>query len=262
MSLLRTGATIATILLLACTVSGCSGARNKPVFESHKSSRQYLELALESKLADDRRRGVVGLAKSNDGTTDWAAKVYDTLARTDPDAMVRCASLRALANCDDTPRAETCVRILRSPAQKSELVREAPPTVRWCAAQLALHIVRSGGFHDEEREPLVEALVDRVRNESDANARLAMIEALGYFPERRVLEALIDVLGVENFAIQHTAEYSLASLTGVTHDHDQDAWREWMNKTPDPFESAGHMPEPLARQSESKKRWDWLGWWE
>lgn len=219
-------------------------------------------MALESPNADERRRGVVGLAEGSDGKRDWAVKVYDTLARTDPDAMVRCAALRALVPCDESPRVDTCIKLLRSAKEQFEGVREAPATVRWRAALLLGHAVRSGTFTDEERGRIVETLIDRGATEPDQNARLAMIETLGYFPERRVIESLIGTLESDNFTLQHAAEMSLAMLTGVTHNHDPDAWTAWYKSAADPFEKAGTMPPAALSKRGAKSHWDWLGWWE
>jgi hypothetical protein len=252
----------ALILSTSLSVVGCNSPKNKRKFEGRKSSREYLNMATDSTVADDRRRGVVGLAKSSDGQTDWAAKVFDTLARTDPDAMVRCAALRALAHCDQPSRIDTCIKLLTSPVRKHEGVREAPPVVRWNAANLLLHSVRTSDLTDEQRDAVISTLIDRVRAESDHNTLLAMIETLGYFPQKRVIEALIESLVTENFAVMHTAEVSLATLTGITHDHDVDAWRAWLKETQDPFASAGHLPASIARELESRPKWDWLEWWE
>ncbi|MBK8269321.1 MAG: HEAT repeat domain-containing protein [Planctomycetes bacterium] len=252
----------AFLLTLSFVSAGCNSPKNKRMFEGRKSSREYLDMALESKVADERRRGVVGLAKSADGQTEWAAKVFDTLARTDTDAMVRCAALRAMSRCNEASRVETCTILLTSPVRKHEGVREAPPPVRWNAANLLLHVIRTSDVTPEDREMLITTLIERIRAESDHSTRLAMLETLGYFPERRVIEALIDALVTENFAVAHTAELSLASLTGVTHDHDVDAWRAWLQETQDPFASAGHLPESIARELDSRPKWDLLEWWE
>lgn len=243
-------------------LSGCSGGGKKWADRhKHRSSREYLDMATESERPDERRKGVIGLAKSSDGKTEWARKVFDTLARTDPDMMVRCAALRALVPLVDAPTAETCLVLLKSPTSASDGVKEAPGPVRWCAARLLNIAVRNAAFDEQQRGPIVETLITRLPEEPDQNAKLAMVEALGVFPERRVLEALISAMESQNFAIDHAAEVSLAELTGVTHDFNAEAWRQWLKEVDDPFANAGYMP-PTLETGDKQKRWDWLGWME
>ncbi|HWL94735.1 MAG TPA: hypothetical protein VNT79_14530 [Phycisphaerae bacterium] len=250
---------IPVLAYLIAPLAGCNTGGNKRIFESRKSSSEYLKMAMEAEKADDRRRGVVGLANSPDATSDWAVKVFDTIARTDVDAMVRSAALRALAPAVDPPRVETCVKLLTSESETHEGIRKAPPVVRWSAANLLLHAVRNGAVSDEQHGAVIETLIARVQSEKDVGARLAMTEALGYFPKKKVLETLVAILLEENFTIRHAAEVSLALLTGVTHDHDPEAWRQWLAQNPDPFAGAGQLPDSLARENQNKNQWDWLG---
>ncbi len=242
--------------------AGCSGGSSNWA-RKHKtlSSKESLELAMESEQPDERRRGVVGLAKSPDGRSEWAVKVFDTLARTDPDTMVRCAALRAIAPAVDPARVETCLLLLDPSDVNRKRVRAAPPLVRWCAARLLFEAVQRQAFEASQSDAIATLLIGRIPVEDDSNARLAMIETLGFFPERRVLDALVDAMDGPNFAIDHAAEISLARLTGVTHDHQPDAWRKWLAETEDPFANSGALPASLASK-DSKAKWDFLGWME
>ncbi len=253
----------AVLVVCGSLLSGCSNSQDWQwsKFERPKTSEQYLDLALESPRPDDRRRGVVGLADGPDATSDWAVKVFDTIARTDRDPMVRCAALRALSKSISSQRLPTALKLLKSADGDYEDVRQSPPPVRWAAARLLLILVQGSSFGEDQRGQITGALIERLPAESDRRVRLTMIETLGYFPERRVLVALVDALEDEDFAIQHAAELALAGLTGVTHDHYAAAWRKWLDETPEPFARAGEIP-PELRERRSKPMWDWLEWWE
>jgi len=253
----------AFLFLLVFSQSGCSIFRGKTLLEAvrPKSSKQWLDMALDSEHPDDRRQGVIGLAKSVDATSKWAVKVYDTIARTDADPMVRRAALRALLRVANADRVATAIKLLKSREVRYKDVRPASAPVRWGAARLLMAVVYHYAFREDQREEIVTALLDRLAKEKDQNVRLTLIDTLGYFPEKPVLVALIDAMDQDDFAVQHAAEMALVSLTGVTHHHDPDAWRTWLGRTDDPFAHAGEVPKELhARRA--KPRWDWLYWWE
>jgi len=256
------GAALVIALLVAATLTGCSqsGGAKWYRFERRKSSNEYVNMALESASPDERRRGVIGLAEGPDATSDWAVKVFDTIARTDTDAMVRCAAVRALRPTADDRRVPLLLRLLRSADEPFDDMRSASAPVRWSAARLLFIVVHDQAFTEERQSDIVKTLLDRLDRERDHNVRLTMIDTLGFFAEEPVASALIDVMVDQDFAVKHAAELALASLTGVTHGHDPDAWRQWLARTQDPFEHAGEMPEALQAQGD-KPRWDWLEWW-
>ncbi len=250
------------VLLIGFIVSGCSNPRSQRLIEwvRPKTSANYLSMALESAQPDVRRRGVIGLSESNDGQSSWAVKVYDTIARTDTDAMVRRAALRVMKPVVDADRIPTALKLLRSADDKIVDVRPAPPTVRWSAARLLWVAVRAGAFREDQRESILDTLSSRLTVEEDPNTRLAMIETLGYFQTERVLPMLIDAMERDDFAAQHAAENALAVLTGQTYGHDPAAWRAWLGETDEPFAHAGEMPEELVTERD-KPKWDWLAGW-
>lgn len=237
-------------------MTGCAGSRNGPWFKAPKTSQEYVDMALEAPTPDERRAGVLGLSKSRDGTADWAMKVYDTIARTDVDPMVRCTAIRAMAAWAGSQQVPTVLKVLRSSAAATPDVRPAPGPVRWEAAKLLLDVAREGGYEDVQRDEIVKTLLDRVARDQDRQVRLTVIETLAYFPQTPVPAALIDVIETdEDFALQHAAERSLIGLTGATHHHDAAAWRKWLAETKNPFEHAGEMPDELATKSDKH-------WWE
>ncbi len=236
---------------------GCSSSRGGRWFQRPKTSHDYLDMALEAPGADDRRKGIMGLAASRDGKSDWAMKVYDTVARTDRDSMVRCAAIRAMSPAAGADQVPTLLKLLESTAQRMADCRSAPGPVRWEAAKLLLVVVRDFSYQESQRPQIVKTLLDRLARDPDRNVRLTAIETLSYFAETPIPGALVDALEDEDFAIQNAAEQSLIALTGHTHDHDARAWRKWLSETKDPFAEAGQTPAGASAKSSKWGEWPW-----
>jgi HEAT repeat protein len=246
-------------LLTAAWISpfGCSSSGGGSWSKNSKSSQSYLDMALEAPRADQRRKGVLELADSSDGQSDWAKKVYDTVARTDRDTMVRTAAVRAMSPGAGAAQVPTLLKLLASATQRFPDCRSAPPALRWEAAKLLLQIVRDQTYHEPQRPEIVEALLDRLRRDSDRNVRLTTIETLAYFAESPIPAALVDAMEDDDFAIQHAAEESLIALTGHTHNHDPKAWRKWLAESGDPFKDSGRMPEGAQVKKSVWGEWPW-----
>ena len=215
-------------------------------------------MALEGATGDERRRGVIGLADSRDGRTDWAKKVFDTIARTDVDTAVRCAAVAALVPAAGPDQVSTAIKVLSSTSQQIEDVRAAPDAVRWEAAKLLLAIIHNYTYEEAQRGQIVQVLLERVARDKDRNVRLTSIDALSYFAQEPIPSALIDVMEQEeDFALQHAAESALITLTGHTHHHDAKAWRKWLAQNPDPFKDMGQTPPELQSADSKGIRWEW-----
>ncbi len=256
------GATFLAVViggLLFPLAEGCNSHRsnNWVLIPRKKSTSEFADMALESKDADTRRRGVEGLAASPDASLDWAVKVFDTIARTDSDPMVRSAALRALEKTAGAEQLRTAITVLTSNVGKgSKDVRPAPPRVRWSAARLLLAFMDERILDADQRKTTLDVVLQHLKVEDDRTVRLSLIDTLAYFSDQQSVKALIDQLDDEDYAIQHAAELALVSLTGVTHHHDSAAWRQWLNDTPDPFAQAGQIPEEMQANRE-KPKWDW-----
>ncbi len=237
--------------------AGCASSRGGNWFHKPRTSRDYLDMALEAPGADDRRKGVIGLAATRDGKSDWAMKVYDTVARTDRDAMVRCAAIRAMAPAAGAEQVPTTLKLLLSSAQTIKDCRPAPGPVRWEASKVLLGIIRDYTYQESQRDQIVKTLLNRLARDTERSVRMTSIEALSYFAERDVPPALIDVLGEDDFALQHAAEEALIALTGQTHDHDAKAWRKWLAETKDPFAQSGQIPEGASAKKSVWGEWPW-----
>jgi len=256
------------LLLAFLVIAGCAHARPGGWSQGgrFKSSADYLNMALEAECADDRREGVIGLARSRDAAADWAVKVFDTIARTDTDAMVRCEAVKALGVSAGPQHVPTLLKLLDSsaggvaqpPSAVAHGVRAAPGRVRWEAAKLLKNIVETQGVEESQREEMTRTLLDRLAKDDERNARLMVIETLAYVRQRPVVVALIDALETDDYAIKHAAERSLVLLTGASHNHDTEAWRQWLAQTDDPCKDAGAVSPDTVEVK--KKRWWEHGW--
>ena len=141
-----------------------SAAGLRSSMRAHLSDLTRRRAALDSEIADDRRTGVLGLAESRDGHSEWAVKVYDTIARTDTDAMVRCAALKSLALSPSADRVPTALKILNSQRKQYEDVRRAPARVRWSASRLLARIVFDYAVEESQYELIKDTLRDMAVN--------------------------------------------------------------------------------------------------
>lgn len=241
--------------------AGCSKGQTSGWFASSRSGKKFVDQALEAPTPDERRKGVQGLAKSRDRNADWAIQIYETIARTDTDMMVRCAAMRALAQSPMPARVPLAIKVLESQRQKSDDVKPAEGSLRYEAARLLLEISRIQAYEEAQRDTLVLALMDAAQKDPDREVRLTAIEALGCYAQRPVPDTLISVMAEnDDYAVQSAAEKSLIILTGVTCDEDAKKWRQWLESTKDPFERMGQTPDELRPENQPKpkwRRWDW-----
>ena len=187
------------------------------------------------------------LARGSDAKADWVVKAFDTIARTDADAMVRVEALRGLSASAGPATVPTLVKLLNSAeAPVADVKPAAPGPVRWEAALLLERLASQAKIADADRDSALTALLARAERDADRNVRLTAISALRYVPNRRVLPVLVNALRSRDFAIQHRAEQSLHYLTGQTHDNDADGWDHWLAATPDPFTPAPPAPPPRS----------------
>ena len=221
-----------------------------------RSNQELVDAALEGKTGDERRKAVTELAQRKEASAAWAVKVFDTIARTDSDAMVRCAAVAGLAKSPGPGHVETAVRILRSQREKFDNCRPATGAVRWEAARLLLETSELAAYDDAQQGEIVSALLEALRQDPERNVRLTVIDALAYHRKREVLEGLIAVVGEEDFAVKRGAEKSLIALTGTTQRYDAEAWTKWLAETPEPFARAGESPTGMQAAGDKS----WWGW--
>lgn len=211
--------------------------------------------ALEGQTADERRQNVIALAESDDAGADWAIKTFDSIARTDVDATVRCAAIGGLAQSADQRSVSTLIRITEAAEADGPAVKKAAPVVRWDAIRLLARIVDRHSYEEPQRPEIVRCLMERAKSDTDRNVRLVAIDTLAYFAEPQIPGCLVECLETDDFAIRNAAEKSLIALTGATNQHDADAWRTWLAAHPDPFAEAGKQPPELANRKTAERTW-------
>lgn len=171
---------------------------------------------------DKRYRGTLLLANAPFGGESVYVELY-TKAAADEDPSVRSAAIRGLALHGSV---EHVPLILDQIGDEDRLLR-------WecCRALQRLH--------DRAAVP---ALLQRLDPavESEPIVRQAAAEALGQYPESRVLDGLIAALRDRDLAVNHTALNSLRTLTGQDMGHNFRQWIAWQKQTETPF--AGRQP--------------------
>ncbi len=236
------------VIAIIAIVPGCAETKQKWT-ESRRTPKQWLDIALESNSADERRRAVEEISKSRDATSDWAVMAFESIARTDVDPTVRVAALRGLRLSMGPQTVPLLIKLLR-PGEPPKDVRAAPAIVRWEAAELLGDLARRGAVETGQQAEAADVLMQRADHDDDRNVRIASLDALGGFREQKVLTALVSALRERDFAIQSAAERSLTLLTGQTHNYDADEWNAWLSKTPDPFANAqATPPDDVDRRS-------------
>jgi HEAT repeat protein len=216
----------------------------RELFEPQRSPQENLRLALVEIDPDVRRGAVARVAGSGDFDRDWAVRGFAAIALMDSDSQARCVAIRGLARGGDPAAVETLLKILNSRDHPPEEVRPPDDNTRWDAVEGLLQLALRGRIATEQNERVVAALLDRLSNDSSRDVRIAAARGLGCFPQEPVVEALIQTLREEDFALVHACEGALVRLTGVTHDCDAYAWRQWLEANREAlFSQAGTVPE-------------------
>lgn len=239
------GAGLAAGVLL---LSGCSDAQLdaaiRDVFEPQRTAQQQMIIAVSDADADVRREAIANVAESKSNEAEWAIKGYIAIATLERDEQTRCVALRALGSVRDPRAVETCLRVLNWRQQPPAEIRPPGDLARWDAAEALAKLARAGVVSDEQREAARETLVRVLERDRSRHARQAAAEGLQYFPDRAVVEALIEGLRDQAFAVVHQCERSLAALTGETFGCDVFAWRDWYDANSERvFANAGHVPD-------------------
>ena len=157
--------------------------------------------------ADKRRRSVSLLAAAPFGGEEPYVRTY-RLLMDDPDATVRAACIKALGmhgSVDDA--------LLVIPGLRDEV-----SFVRWEAAQALQRIHHPGAVG-----PLMEVM----KNDEDADVRMAAADALGQYARPAVFDALVGMLTDANYGVARSAASSLRTLTGQSFGEDPGEWLSW-----------------------------------
>lgn len=233
------GTARAAVLAAGLLLAGCSG------FEGHEgatsirdlfkgpSPRQAAEGAVDPYNADQRMRGTTILGNLPfAGDPIYIQLFVDNAA--DKDAGVRVAAIRALANHGGPEHVPLFVKALRDP---DTMVR-----VEGARALQRIH-------NPVAVEPLIQAIDESKEPETDARAEAA--DALGQYPENRVVAALIKALADPSLAVNYSALNSLRTLTGQDFGFDRVAWRGWVDTATEPFLARSAYVYPVFRRDRS-----------
>ena len=168
--------------------------------------------------ADKRARGTALLAFSPTGDDPKYVNYLYRRYLTDPVANVRTVATVAMGihgTPDDVP-------------QIAALLKDSDKHVRKAAARALQRLHNPVAI-----EPLLDA-IDPTK-EFDWEVRAEAADALGQYPETRVLQKLITVLDDESLIFNQSTVKALRTLTGQDLGVDRRAWTRWLSATNTPF---------------------------
>lgn len=182
--------------------------------------------AIQTEDADQRRKLLTDVLKSNQATSEWAVKVFASIAKTDPDPQVRCMAIKGLRRASDERVVEPLLMILNQ--KDFPKVAPAPPEVRWDATEVISYMSDFGSIPVDKRDWARKTLIRLVTEDPDRNVRICAAHGLGNYPSPDALTILVQAVEDRDFAVRYEAERSLEKLTGQRQNYDADAWRTWL----------------------------------
>lgn len=191
------------------------GANSILQIAAEPTPSEAAEWALDKYDADKRYRGTLLLANASFGGEPVYMQLYlDNIKDADPG--VRSAATRAIArhgNPDQVPM------LIERFADDDKMVRiEAARGLQRLHNPVAV-------------DPLIRSLALTKRaddyNELEPDVRAEAAQALGQYPENRVVESLIGALADNSLAVNRSALESLRTLTGQDFGLDRRAWIDW-----------------------------------
>jgi hypothetical protein len=195
----------------------------KKLLPENASSKQKKALEkLSSPDPDLRREGVMAIRTSSIKDLPATHEVLAIMAKGDLNPQVRATSLETLALLN--PNYEKMSSLLAA------TIKDDSPLVRRQSVMILT----------QKKDPAnTDPLIDRLVSDDDIVVRELSAAALGDYPNRKVLRALIDCLDDE-FGVAYRARQSLEKLTSRDFDYDISRWLSWLSETADPFaETAG-----------------------
>ncbi|MEM9373293.1 MAG: HEAT repeat domain-containing protein, partial [Planctomycetota bacterium] len=236
----------AVLIVSGAMLHGCGTFDDVPrgttslldAFIPQTTPAEAAEMAVDPYSPERRYKGTTLLANAAFGGQPVYLELYlDAIE--DDDSGVRAAGVRALGRHGEP---EHVPQIL-------ELLGDEDRFVRFEAAR-ALQRVHA--------PDVVPVLLDVIREdrEPEADVRAAVAEALGQYPEARVVDGLIAALADRRLAVNHAVRGSLRTLTGQDFGVDRAAWLGWAANTGDLF--AGQQPYEYPGFSRAKKPYEYL----
>jgi hypothetical protein len=252
--------------LVLALASGCSegsfektiDASVKKLFTPKRTPQQYMLIAVSDADPDLRREAVTKVAKSKEFDEGWAIKGFIAIALLESDPQARCVAVRGLGRSGDPRAVETCLKILNHRRHPPAEVHPPDDLCRWDAT-VALAELSAEPTPDELRAQTLDTFLDRLKADPDRHVRIAAARGLRHLSDIAAVRGLIDGLRDEDFAVVHQCEYSLAWLTGVTHDCDPYRWEQWLKTNgQEVFARGGDLPE--SRKPPYEGRWGRLSY--
>lgn len=207
-------------------------------FMPQTTPAEAAEMAVDPYSPERRYKGTTLLANAPFGGQPVYIELYLDAVE-DDDPGVRAAGVRALGRHGEPEHLPDILALLE----------DEDRYVRFEAAR-ALQRVHSPG--------VVPVLLTTIQEEEEPNAdvRVAAAEALGQYPEARVIDGLIGALADRRLAVNHAVRRSLITLTGQDFGVDRAAWVGWVETTEDIF--AGQQPYEYPGFQRARKPYEYL----
>jgi hypothetical protein len=182
-----------------------------------KTALKSVQKMEDSHSADNRRKGIYELAKTDFGQRDPYIRRYRQIAQNDPDFTVRAAAIRA----SNWSRDKQAVPVFVS------ALNDANELVRWEAAKALSNVPDASA---------VEALTKTVGNAAETkNVRIAAADALRHYKNFSAARALVATLGGKDFGLAWQSRQSLRVMTGNDLRYDERAWLEYLTSNAKPL---------------------------
>jgi hypothetical protein len=199
---------------------------------------QAAEMATDPYSPERRYEGTTLLSNAPFGGQPVYLELYlDAIEDEDPG--VRAAGVRALGRHGEPEHVPQIIALLE----------DTDRYVRFEAARALQRV------HSPEVVPVLLNVIQEER-EPDADVRVAAAEALGQYPESRVVQGLIAALADRRLAVNHAVRRSLITLTGQDFGVDRAAWLGWVDETQNLF--AGQQPYVYPAFSRDKRPYEYL----
>lgn len=235
------GAGVALLPLAGCGGSG-GGSPVAGLVEPFSSpSPAEVARQVNAHDADTRRRSINRLATASWGGERPYLELY-RLAVDDDDPTVRAACLRALGRHGEP---EDVNRII-------PYLEDEHKFVRWEAAKALQRL------HDAEA---IDPLLERLRDDEDADVRQAAANALAQYPRLRVFQGLVGALNDDDYGVVREAVRSLRTLTGQDLGEDGAAWLAWSEEKSEEEMFEGRSPYFYPQYEAPRRWWEPLAFW-
>jgi hypothetical protein len=222
---MRSPLVCSALALLTCI--GCSSSSSAPPKTNAldnswnvitgKTALKAVKLMEDSHSADNRRKGIYELVKTDFGQRDPYTRRYRQIAQSDPDFTVRAAAIRASNWSRDKQAVPVFIAALND---QNELVR-------WEAAKALANVPDASA---------VDALTRTVGNAAETkNVRMAAADALRHYKNLAAARALVATLGGKDFGLAWQSRQSLRKMTGNDLRYDERAWLEYLTSSAKPL---------------------------